>query len=624
MSQNTLKVHDLNEDAEFDENGVEVFDEKALVEEEPSDNDLAEEELLSQGATQRVLDATQLYLGEIGYSPLLTAEEEVYFARRALRGDVASRRRMIESNLRLVVKIARRYGNRGLALLDLIEEGNLGLIRAVEKFDPERGFRFSTYATWWIRQTIERAIMNQTRTIRLPIHIVKELNVYLRTARELSHKLDHEPSAEEIAEQLDKPVDDVSRMLRLNERITSVDTPLGGDSEKALQKQIDEFIRRWDNFPIAPERRANPAWAQNTVDGDEINLFDILPLFRLNDGDGGFYLDKACVVSRDPLDPDNFGKQNVGIYRMEVKGKRKLGLQPVPMHDIALHLHKAEERGEDLPIAITLGNDPIITLMGATPLKYDQSEYEMAGALRESPYPIATAPLTGFDVPWGSEVILEGVIESRKREIEGPFGEFTGHYSGGRNMTVVRIDKVSYRTRPIFESLYLGMPWTEIDYLMGPATCVPLYQQLKAEFPEVQAVNAMYTHGLLAIISTKKRYGGFARAVGLRAMTTPHGLGYVKMVIMVDEDVDPFNLPQVMWALSSKVNPAGDLVQLPNMSVLELDPGSSPAGITDKLIIDATTPVAPDNRGHYSQPVVDLPETKAWAEKLTAMLAARK
>lgn len=166
MSQNTLKVHDLNEDAEFDENGVEVFDEKALVEEEPSDNDLAEEELLSQGATQRVLDATQLYLGEIGYSPLLTAEEEVYFARRALRGDVASRRRMIESNLRLVVKIARRYGNRGLALLDLIEEGNLGLIRAVEKFDPERGFRFSTYATWWIRQTIERAIMNQTRTHR--------------------------------------------------------------------------------------------------------------------------------------------------------------------------------------------------------------------------------------------------------------------------------------------------------------------------------------------------------------------------------------------------------------------------------------------------------------------------
>ena len=115
--------------------------------------------------TSKSLDATQLYLGEIGFSPLLTAEEEVLYARRALRGDEAARKRMIESNLRLVVKISRRYSNRGLALLDLIEEGNLGLIRAVEKFDPERGFRFSTYATWWIRQTIERAIMNQTRTI---------------------------------------------------------------------------------------------------------------------------------------------------------------------------------------------------------------------------------------------------------------------------------------------------------------------------------------------------------------------------------------------------------------------------------------------------------------------------
>ncbi|CAH0538587.1 RNA polymerase sigma factor RpoS [Vibrio marisflavi] len=180
------------------------------------------------------LDATQLYLGEIGFSPLLTAEEEVLYARRALRGDEAARKRMIESNLRLVVKISRRYSNRGLALLDLVEEGNLGLIRAVEKFDPERGFRFSTYATWWIRQTIERALMNQTRTIRLPIHVVKELNIYLRTARELSQKLDHEPTAEEIALQLDKPVDDVSKMLRLNERVSSVDTPIGGDGEKAL------------------------------------------------------------------------------------------------------------------------------------------------------------------------------------------------------------------------------------------------------------------------------------------------------------------------------------------------------------------------------------------------------
>nr|WP_264296867.1 RNA polymerase sigma factor RpoS [Gallaecimonas mangrovi] len=199
---------------------------------------------------QKSLDATQMYLSEIGFSPLLSAEEEVFYSRKALRGCEASRKRMIESNLRLVVKIARRYNNRGLALLDLIEEGNLGLIRAVEKFDPERGFRFSTYATWWIRQTIERAIMNQTRTIRLPIHVVKELNVYLRTARELAHKLDHEPTVEEIATKLDKPVDDVAKMLRLNERISSVDTPIGGDSDKALLDVIADEKEMGPEFEL--------------------------------------------------------------------------------------------------------------------------------------------------------------------------------------------------------------------------------------------------------------------------------------------------------------------------------------------------------------------------------------
>lgn len=188
----------------------------------------------------RALDATQLYLNEIGFSPLLTPEEEVHFARLAQKGDATGRKRMIESNLRLVVKIARRYINRGLSLLDLIEEGNLGLIRAVEKFDPERGFRFSTYATWWIRQTIERAIMNQTRTIRLPIHVVKELNVYLRAARELTQKLDHEPSPEDIALLLEKPVADVKRMLGLNERVTSVDVSLGPDSDKTLLDMLTE------------------------------------------------------------------------------------------------------------------------------------------------------------------------------------------------------------------------------------------------------------------------------------------------------------------------------------------------------------------------------------------------
>ncbi|MFA6303332.1 MAG: RNA polymerase sigma factor RpoS [Legionella sp.] len=214
--------------------------------------DLADDEedfaVLHHGKTAaKVMDATQLYLGEIGFSPLLTAEEEVYYATRALQGDEASRTKMIESNLRLVVKISRRYLNRGLPLLDLIEEGNLGLMKSVEKFDPNRGFRFSTYATWWIRQTIERAIMNQTRTIRLPIHVVKELNVYLRAARHLTQKLDHEPSPEEIADMVDKPLEDVQKLLGLNDKVASVDTPIGFDENKSL---LDT---------IADENSINPA-----------------------------------------------------------------------------------------------------------------------------------------------------------------------------------------------------------------------------------------------------------------------------------------------------------------------------------------------------------------------------
>ncbi|MER7011565.1 non-oxidative hydroxyarylic acid decarboxylases subunit C [Saccharopolyspora sp. NPDC000359] len=398
---------------------------------------------------------------------------------------------------------------------------------------------------------------------------------------------------------------------------------LGLPKETSTREQVEEFARRWDDFPVPPVRREDAPWRENSTSGADVDLFDVLPLFRLNDGDGGFYLDKAAVVSRDPDAPEDFDRQNLGVYRIQVIGADRLALQPVPMHDIAQHLRKAEERGEDLPVAITLGNDPVVPIVAGMPMAYDQSEYEMAGALRGEPMPITTAPLTGFDVPWGSEVVIEGRIESRVRQIEGPFGEFTGHYSGGRRMPVVRVERISHRTRPIFESLYLGMPWTECDYLVGPNTCVPLLKQLRAEFPEVKAVNAMYTHGLLVIISTARRYGGFAKAVGMRAMTTPHGLGYVSQVVLVDEDVDPFDLPQVMWAQSAKVNPAEDVVVIPNLSVVELAPAAQPAGVTSKMIIDATTPVPPDVRGNFGTPTKDLPESAEWADRLRSMLAHR-
>ncbi len=246
------------ESFEFENSEIELIDEETLVQDESieseSDSELDPDlesdpyvELIEKKDAvhfkvdknfDKTMDATQIYLSEIGFSPLLTAAEEVHYSKLALKGDVAGRKKMIESNLRLVVKISRRYLNRGLPLLDLIEEGNLGLMKSVEKFDPDRGFRFSTYATWWIRQTIERAIMNQTRTIRLPIHIVKELNVYLRAARQLTQKLDHEPSAEEIAEMLDKPLEDVRKLLGLNDKVTSVDTPIGFEENKSLLDTI--------------------------------------------------------------------------------------------------------------------------------------------------------------------------------------------------------------------------------------------------------------------------------------------------------------------------------------------------------------------------------------------------
>jgi len=251
----------------------------------------------------KVMDATQLYLGEIGFSPLLTAQEEVYYARRSLRGDQISRKRMIESNLRLVVKISRRYNNRGLSLLDLVEEGNLGLIRAVEKFDPEKGFRFSTYATWWIRQTIERAIMNQTRTIRLPIHIVKKLNVYLRTARELAHTLAHEPTAEDIAKVLNVSAKEVSKILKLNERISSVDIPIGNNSDKEL-------------LDIIPDRKeASP---ENELQEEDMKLRIVEWLEDLNSKQREVLARRFGLLGYEAATLENVGKE-IGLTRERVR-----------------------------------------------------------------------------------------------------------------------------------------------------------------------------------------------------------------------------------------------------------------------------------------------------------------
>ena len=211
-------------------------------ENEPEEIVLHEEEVVDDDNYYADLrgDATQIYLNEIGQNALLSADEERALARRVREGDFEARQRMIECNLRLVVNIAKHYMNRGMALLDIIEEGNLGLMHALEKFDPERGFRFSTYATWWIRQNVERAIMNQSRTIRLPVHIIKELNIYLRAFRHLEAHTEKEPTVDDVAALLDKPVEEVRYILSLNERMASLDAPLDIDPGLSIAEAIPD------------------------------------------------------------------------------------------------------------------------------------------------------------------------------------------------------------------------------------------------------------------------------------------------------------------------------------------------------------------------------------------------
>lgn len=288
MKKNKKLMDVADEDSSMDEvsEDMEISDD-AIADEIEVTEEISEEEV---GSSKMETDPTKIYLNEIGFSPLLTAEEEISLGKLVVKGNEAARKRMIESNLRLVVKIAKRYANSGLDFSDVIEEGNLGLIKAVEKFDPNMGFRFSTYAIWWIRQTIERAIMNQSRTIRLPIHIVRELNFYRKKSLELNNELEHSPSLDEIAKVTNKSKEDVMRMMELDQSTLSIDVPIFSNEESAsivdniedeanidpakmlgdqrMRKVIDELVAKLDDIPkeVIMRRFGMNGYERSTLD----------------------------------------------------------------------------------------------------------------------------------------------------------------------------------------------------------------------------------------------------------------------------------------------------------------------------------------------------------------------
>jgi RNA polymerase primary sigma factor len=230
--------------------------------EDIDENDLSsldEEEALNDSISEQYVDdisddSVRMYLREIGNIPLLNSDEELELSRKAAKGDKKAKDKMAEANMRLVVSIAKRYSGRGLDLLDLIQEGNTGLLRAVEKFDPERGFKFSTYATWWIRQAITRAIADQARTIRIPVHMVETINKLLRTQRRMTQELNREPSVEELAKELDMEPDKIEYVMKIKQDITSLDAGVGRDGEDE-DSVLGDFIE--DEDSVTPEESAS-------------------------------------------------------------------------------------------------------------------------------------------------------------------------------------------------------------------------------------------------------------------------------------------------------------------------------------------------------------------------------
>lgn len=371
---------------------------------------------------------------------------------------------------------------------------------------------------------------------------------------------------------------------------------LGQPRGTTIKDLFYEIVGRWGaDKPLINRIEPSKAAVHALRVERDINLYELLPLYRINEYDGGFYIAKANIVSRDPNDPEDFNKQNVGIYRIQVHGPDRLTILAVPAHDLGQQIMMAEREDLPLKVAIMIGNHPAMTMFAATPVNYGESEFAYASQMMGAPLDL-TESGNGMDILADSEIVIEAELVNNERASEGPFGEFPGSYSGVRHVPVFKVTAVSHRADPIFESIYVGKGWTEHDTLIGLNTSVPIYAHLKQTMPEVVGVNAIYQHGLTAIISVQNRFAGFAKSVAMRALGTPHGILYLKNLILVDADVDPFDLNQVMWALSTRTR-ASDIAVIPNMPMVIIDPAAEVPGKGHRLIIDATSHMPPDPVG---------------------------
>lgn len=398
----------------------------------------------------------------------------------------------------------------------------------------------------------------------------------------------------------------------------------------AIAFNVDENTTVYEKYQIMEKRwpkcaRGRVKFIENApcqeqvIEGDDINLYDF-PVFRSNVGDGGFYIAKPAIVTVDRDDPENLDLTNIGMYRIQVQERDMCGLQVMFDHDGASHFRKYEEAGENMPIAICVGAPPAVSSLACIPLDADQSELKYAAGLQGSVLEL-TKTEAGLPVPAYTEFVLEGEVLCGVREPEGPFGEFPGTYSGVRNQCRVKINKITHRTNPIWEELYLGDGHAEGNCMSNLITCVSNTEAIRERMPnEIVAVNAMPAHGMVLIIAAKNRFGNFAKAVAYNAASSSAGLGHGKIIIVVDPWVDPFDYEMVFTKMAFRIRPDKDVIIVPYDIGMGLDPSNDPVGACGRIMIDATTPVHPDHMRDVQQIEIDTTEKAKILKKLIAEL----